>query len=258
MSELPPIEGVLGLEEAAARLGVEVAEVRRRIAEGSLRALRLGEQWVTSEAEVTRHLREGPGGRSRRARLGHRGRQYPDPPPTLNLVAATRPRRPPETRTQMRRRKRKAAQARRRAQIIAAVDALARAFAALRHRPRPRRRLGPPPDDGRPALWFDRRLGVAQVARRLRIDVAEAEELLRSGRLPASRLGREWYTTEKAVRLYCRARRRAAPGEVVTVATSRRRRHRSRPRLPRAQTSPPTEPEGETHRGTPPGDTEAA
>ena len=46
------------LTEAAARLGVTAATLRQQIANGRLRAKKIGRDWTVSEREIERYARE--------------------------------------------------------------------------------------------------------------------------------------------------------------------------------------------------------
>ena len=49
---------MLTLTEAAARLGVTAATLRQQVANGRLRARKMGRDWTVSEREVERYRRE--------------------------------------------------------------------------------------------------------------------------------------------------------------------------------------------------------
>lgn len=246
---------LLTLGQVAERLALSLDEVRHLVATGRLRGLGVGDGWVTTEREVERCRRRlqrptnqgGEPGRRRRRRRRRRPDRATQPrqrgpgPQPLNL-AAVRAVRPPETPTQKRRRKRKKARERERIATIAAIDALARAFAILRARRKPRTKPPVPPDEG-PPLVANRRITVERAAQRLGLTPDEVVDLIERGLLTAIRLGKEWYTTVGSVMRY---------RDRVLRIPRKRNRHRPRPRV-RHRAEAPREPEAEASRESPEG-----
>jgi hypothetical protein len=240
---------LLTLGQVAERLALSLEEVRHLVATGRLRGLGVGDGWVTTEREVERCRRglrprsdQGaePGRRRRAARPAQRTQHAPEPQP-LNL-AAVQPVRAPETPTQKRRRKRKKARERERIATIAAIDALARAFAILRARRKPRTKPPLPPDEGPPFI-ASRRITVEHAARRLGLTPEEVVGLIERGLLTAIRLGKEWYTTVGSVMRY---------RDRVLRIPRKRNRHRPRPRV-RRRPEAAREPGAEASRESPEG-----
>jgi hypothetical protein len=164
--------------DAALALGVEIADLQPLVDSGVLRVLPVaGGGWVTSDAAIVRaaRIRSGVAPAPRRRRS-----------PRSDGAAAGAARQPSTTQ---------------RARSTPPSQAPPPPPAPAPEPPRytPGRRV---PVDRRPDVLPEARLDMREVARRLRISEREATSLARSGRLRATRLGREWITTERAMRDY--------------------------------------------------------
>jgi len=168
--------------DAALALGVEIADLQALIDSGVLRVLNVaGGSWVTSDAAIVRaaQLRGGGSTRARRSRSAPRPPRPATPEVALRRAAPQRP-----------------------------------ARATPRTAPAPVRDTAPQPTPQRRVAVDDRRdvnpnarLDMRAAAERLQCDQSTATRLARQGTLRATRLGREWVTTESAVRDCIRARR---------------------------------------------------
>lgn len=163
--------GMRSLDEAAAVLGTTRERVEEMIGRGELRALPVaGGGWVTTDAA----LQAVQGGRSDRARPRRRRRPAAAAPAAPARPAL--PEKPPE------------------AQEVDSAPA-----------PAPRRSV---PVDIRRDVEPGARLDMLAAAALLGVDRDEAVRLARTGRLRATRLGREWVTTSRDVRACAQARAR--------------------------------------------------
>lgn len=170
-------------EDAARALGVEIAELQALVDSGALRVLNMaGGGWITSDAAIGRaaHLRKGGGVRPRRPR----GMQPRRRPATATAAVAT-PCAQPQPRA-----------AQPTAPPPPAPAAPARRQVAVDHR-----------RDVQP----DARLDMREAATRLQCDERTATRLARQGALRATHLGRQWVTTESAVRDYVVSTRPPVP-----------------------------------------------
>lgn len=158
------------VEEAAAQVGATVEDIEALVATGRLRVLATADgRWITTARAVQAAVRGGDvrSRRSARARRTVQSRRR-------NAATATvrrRAPRPPD------------------AAAPSVVAAPPPVLAAARLSPR----------DGRPDIAGDRRLDLDAAAAVLGITVETALQLVRCGELRATRLGRQWVTTARAV-----------------------------------------------------------
>jgi len=167
--------------DAALALGMEIADLQPLVDSGTLRVLPVsGGGWITSDEAIVRAAQIRSGAM-----------------------------RPPRERPAGRRRGRPA-QARTSPQLAATPAAAT----ATRATPRPAAAPAPPPvpvpvraerrvpTDKRPDVHPNARLDMRAAAARLGVDESTALRLAQQRRLRATRLGRQWVTTEQAVREY--------------------------------------------------------
>jgi excisionase family DNA binding protein len=162
--------------DVALALGVEIADLQALIDSGVLQVLSVaGGGWITSDAAIVRaaQLRSGRAPRSRRPRTATPTVALREPRPRPQRQAPAAPLAPPPRET--------------------APKTPAR------------RRV---PVDSRRDVQPNARLDMHAAAQRLQCDERTATRLARDGTLRATRLGREWVTTESALRDYIASTRK--------------------------------------------------
>lgn len=73
-------DGLLGLAEAAAELGVSSATLRAQVHRGRLRAIKVGRDWLVTSSEVARYRAEVQKSPTA-GKQSHRARQVPQAQP---------------------------------------------------------------------------------------------------------------------------------------------------------------------------------